>query len=434
MAGKHSRIRQDRIDLLIGGRYGFRMTARLEGKSTGRLARADRRGQRTNQRTATHPCPHYPHCVGCPFIAVPYAEQLARKRETVAESLAGYPSLAELEAPAVLAAPHRLGYRTRVKLVVRATSGGIAAGLYVPGSHRVMDISSCAVHPQPVNQVVRYLKKKCAELKIVPYDERVDSGELRYLDLRFSFARHEVSVTLVTRHREFPHGGPLARALMRKFPSVNGVIQNINEQRGNVIWGDRYRVLAGRDTVLEKIGALTLAFPPGVFSQANPATAQILYESVAEMAALNRRDTVLDLYCGVGPISLTLANHARLVWGIDDSSLAIDTAKQNARRNGVANCRFLHGDVTQKAAEAESSLGRIDCVVVNPPRKGIQPAALSALIALHAPRIVYVSCESASLARDLDRLLHQGYRVRRLRCFDMFPQTDQVETVAVLVK
>ena len=410
------------------------MNARFERKSTGRIPRADRRGETPDQRAAKHPCPHYPRCIGCPFIDVPYAEQLTRKREIVARSLAGYQSLAGLDVPAVIAAPHRLGYRTRIKLVVRATSGDIAAGLYVPGTHRVMDISSCAVHPRPVNQVVQYLKKKCLELKITPYDERVDEGELRYLDLRYSFLRREVSVTLVTRHREFPKGGPLARALMRKFSWVNGVIQNINEQRGNVIWGDRNIILAGRDTLLEKIGPLTLAYPAGVFSQANPATAQILYESVAEMAALTGQDSALDLYCGVGPISLTLADRARLVWGVDDSSLSIDTAKQNARRNGVGNCRFFHGDVALKAAAAKSSLGRIDCVAVNPPRKGVQPAALGALIALQAPRIVYVSCEPASLARDLDQLLHQGYRVSRLRCFDMFPQTDQVETVALLVR
>jgi 23S rRNA (uracil1939-C5)-methyltransferase len=410
------------------------MNAGFESRSTGRKPRADRRGEKPNQHAAGHPCPHYPHCIGCPFIDVPYPEQLARKREIVARSLARHPLLAGLDAPAVGAAPHRLGYRTRIKLVVRASRGEIAAGLYVPGTHRVMDISSCAVHPQPVNQVVRYLKKKCVELKITPYDERVDSGELRYLDLRYSFARREVSVTLVTRHREFPQGGPLARSLMRKFASVNGVIQNINEQRGNVIWGENYRTLAGRDTLLEKIGSLMLAFPPGVFSQANPATAQILYDSVAEMAGLTGRDTALDLYCGVGPISLTLARHARLVWGVDDSLTSIDTAKQNARRNGVGNCRFYYGDVARKAAEAKNSLGRIDCVVANPPRKGIQPAALNALIALKASRLVYVSCEPASLARDLDQLAQQGYRVSGLRCFDMFPQTDQVETVAVLVK
>jgi 23S rRNA (uracil1939-C5)-methyltransferase len=360
---------------------------------------------------------------------------LARKRDRVAAALGRYPALAGIQVPAaVTAAPHRLGYRTRIKLVVRASGGDIAAGLYVPGTHRVMDISSCAVHPEPVNRIVRYLKRKCGALKVVPYDERSDSGDLRYLDLRYSFARREANVTLVTRHSQFPQGRILARALMRKFPWINGVIQNVNEQRGNVIWGERYKVLAGRDTLLENIGGLTLGYPAGVFSQANPAMAEILYDSIVGMAKVNNREKVVDLYCGVGPISLTLARRAGLVCGIDDSSLSIATAKQNARRNGIGNCRFLHGDVAQKIIEAEQFLARLDCVVVNPPRKGIQPAALAAIIDLQAPRIVYVSCEPASLARDLDGLLQRGYRLRELKCFDMFPHTDQVETAAALEK
>jgi 23S rRNA (uracil1939-C5)-methyltransferase len=410
------------------------MSARFERKSTARIPRADKRGETPIQRTDGHPCPHYPRCVGCPFIDVPYAEQLTRKREIVTRSLAEYRSLAGLEAPAVLAAPHRLGYRTRIKLVVRATSGDIAAGLYVPGTHRVMDISSCAVHPRPINQVVQYLKKKCLELKITPYDERVDEGELRYLDLRYSFLRREVSVTLVTRHREFPKGGPLARALMRKFSWVNGVIQNINEQRGNVIWGDRNRILAGRDTLLEKIGPLTLAYPAGVFSQANPATAQILYESVAEMAALTGQDSALDLYCGVGPISLCLAAKPHLIWGIDDNEVSIATAKQNARRNGISNCRFVAGDVAKKFQELKGTLPSIDLMTLNPPRNGLQPAAMEAVLELGAPKLIYVSCAPRSLARDLDRFVAANYRIERIQSFDMFPQTKEVETVALLIK
>ncbi len=411
------------------------MNPRLERRPSRRPRQTARRDAEPDERAAgQHPCAHFPHCIGCPLIDVPYAEQLIRKREIVARALSGYPSLAALDAPPVGAAPHRLGYRTRVKLVVRATSGDIAAGLYVPGTHRVMDISSCAVHPRPINQVVRYLKKKCLELNVIPYDERVDSGELRFIDLRYSFARREVSVILVTRHREFPQGGPLARALMRKFSWVIGVIQNVNEQRGNVIWGDSYRALAGRDTLLEKVGALTLAFPAGVFSQANPATAKNLYDAVAEMAALTGAHSALDLYCGAGPISLILAQSSRLVWGIDDSSLAIAAAKQNARRNGVGNCRFFCGEVAGGIASAKNGLERVDCVVVNPPRKGIQPAALTALVQLQAPRLVYVSCEPASLARDLDHLVGQGYQVARLQSFDMFPQTEQVETAALLVR
>jgi 23S rRNA (uracil1939-C5)-methyltransferase len=406
----------------------------FERKPGRRDSHAESRHEALHRSAATHPCPHFPRCIGCPLIDVPYPEQLARKRELVARALSRYPLLAGLDVPPVTAAPHRLGYRARVKLVVRATSGDIAAGLYVPGTHRVMDMSSCAVHPRPVNQVVHYIKRKCLDLNVVPYDERADSGQLRYLDLRYGFARREANITLVTRHRHFPEGGPLARALMRKFSFVNGVIQNINEQRGNVIWGDSNRVLAGRDTLLEKIGPLILAFPVGVFSQANPATAARLYDTVAEMARLAAQEAALDLYCGVGPISLILAQRARLVWGADDSSLAIDAAKQNGRRNGAGNCRFFCGDVAETVAAAKNSLGRIDCVVVNPPRKGIQPAAMKSLLDLQAPRLVYVSCEPGSLCRDLDELARHGYNVKRLQCFDMFPQTEQVETVALLAR
>ena len=385
-------------------------------------------------RKSGPPCPHYPHCIGCPLIDVAYPEQLLRKRDIVARALAAYPSLAHLGVPAVIASPHRLGYRARVKLVVRSTRGEVATGLYVPGSHRVIDISSCPVHPRPVNQVIRYLKGKLLELRIAPYDERNDSGQLRYLDFRYSFARRELGVTLVTRHREFPQGMALARSLSRKFSFINGVIQNINEQHGNVIWGDRYHLLSGRDSLLEQVGGLKIGFPAGVFSQANPSTAKKLYDMVAEMAALTGRESVIDLYCGVGPISIHLARAARLVWGIDDGALAIDTAKQNARRNGIGNCRFVEGDVGEKLGEAQKTLGKIDRIVLNPPRKGVQPAAMDAILVTKAPKLIYVSCEPASLARDLDKLVTQGYRIMRLQPLDMFPQTEQVENVVLLEK
>lgn len=406
------------------------------GKTSRRHAKPARRQGHTERVGATHepPCRHYPHCVGCPLIDVPYPEQLLKKRDIVARALASYPSLAPLQVPAVIASPHRLGYRARIKLVVRSTRGEIATGLYVPGTHRVIDISSCPVHPRPVNQVVHYSKKKILELGIAPYDERNDSGQLRYLDFRYGFARRELSITLITRHRDFPQGITLARSLSRKFPFVCGVIQNINEQRGNVIWGDHYRLLSGRDTLLEQIGSLKLAFPAGVFSQANPSTARKLYDTVREMAALSGREAVLDLYCGVGPVSLLLAANARLVWGIDESSLAIDAAKQNARRNGVANCRFNAGDVLEQVPAAEKTLGHIDRMILNPPRKGLQPPAMTAVLALDVPRVVYISCDPKSLSRDLDKLVGAGYRVLALQPFDMFPQTEQVESVVLLEK
>jgi 23S rRNA (uracil1939-C5)-methyltransferase len=378
------------------------------------------------------PCPHFPNCVGCPFIDLPYPEQLLRKREIVRRALSEYSSLAFAEIPPVMPSPERLGYRARVKLVVRRNRGEVACGLYAPRSHRVIDISACPVHPRPVNQVVFYLKKKLPELGIAPYDERDDSGDLRYLDFRYSFARRELSVTLVTRRASLPQAGLLAKALQQRFPFITGVIQNVNEARGNVIWGDQYRTLDGRDTLMERIADLKLVFPAGVFSQANPFTARRLYEHVRDLAGLTGKETVLDLYCGVGPIALYLAPMAWQVWAVDDSEPAINTAKQNARRNGRGNCRFVAGDVAATLTRWKNSLPAMDLIVLNPPRKGVQAAAMAELLAIGAPKLIYVSCEPKSLARDLDKLGQIGYAVTQVQPFDMFPQTDEVETVVKL--
>ena len=357
-----------------------------------------------------------------------------KKRAIVGRALAEYSSLAGADVSPVVPSPQRLGYRARVKLVVRKNRDQVAMGLYVPQTHRVIDISSCPVHPRQVNQVVFYLKKKVLELGIAPYDERDDSGDLRYVDFRFSVARHELSLTLVTRHASFPQGAPLAKALQQRFPFITGVIQNVNENRGNVIWGNSFRTLGGRDTIMERVGDLKLVFPAGVFSQANPFTARKLYDRVYELAALKGGETVLDLYCGVGPISLYLAVAARHVWAVDDSELSITTAKQNARRNGRGNCRFIAGDVATTLTQLTKDLPRIDLMVLNPPRKGIKAAALEAVLAAGAPRIIYVSCEPRSLARDLDRLVAANYRVEQIQPFDMFPQTEEVETLVLLRK
>lgn len=378
------------------------------------------------------PCRHYPHCIGCPFIDLPYPEQLRRKRALVGAAFAKFSALKDIEIPEVVPSPRRLGYRARVKLVVRKSGGAIATGLYVPQSHRVMDISSCPVHPRRVNQVLEYLKYRAQELGIVPYDERDDSGDLRYVDFRYSFARQEVSVTLVSRHPVLAEGEKLARALQRKFSFVTGVILNINENRGNVIWGPVNRMLSGRETLLEQIGGLKLVYPGGVFSQSNPHTAQKLYDRVLELAQLTGKESILDLYCGVGPISLNLAHGARQVWGIDDNEAGIVTAKQNARRNGVGNCRFFAGDAAAKIQELRGQLAALDLVVVNPPRKGLQSAALNAVLDLRAPKLIYVSCEPSSLARDLDKLVAAGYHIETVQPFDMFPQTAEVENVVLL--
>jgi 23S rRNA (uracil1939-C5)-methyltransferase len=396
-----------------------------------RLAPAPRtiRGEREEYRPR---CPHYPACYGCPFLRFPYRQQLEKKREIVVNALAAYPALSALPVPLPLASPSQFGYRTRVKLAVRRVEGQVRIGLYVPETHQVVDISACPVHPEPVNHVVQFLKQAIERLDIIPYDEVHDTGQLRYIDLRYSSWQHTVLLTLVTRHMHFPQVRDLTHELERRFPFLSGIIQNIHDKPGNVIWGDRFYPLRGRDTLLERIGPFRICIPVNAFSQANPPVARKLYETALDWAGLNGEEIAVDLYCGIGPIALYLASRAKLVVGIDDNVGAINVAKGNARRNGYHNCRFFAGDAAEKLRETATNLARIDVIVANPPRKGLSPEAFTTLVATSVPRLIYVSCDPLTLARDLDRLSHAGYRVLRVQAFDMFPQTDQVETVALL--
>jgi 23S rRNA (uracil1939-C5)-methyltransferase len=282
--------------------------------------------------------------------------------------------------------------------------------------------------------VLQFLKRRLPALGIPPYDERNDQGQLRYLDFRYSLWRKEILLTLVTRHHSFPQGQGLARALTKRFPFIGGVLHNVNEQRGNVIWGDDFRVLAGRDALMERVGFLKLMYPAQAFSQTNPPVAAKIYETILAWAAVGGRDVVLDLYCGVGPISLYLAASARLVWGVDESVIAIAAAKQNARLNGFGNCRFFTGDAAKEIQNARLKLQQIDLVVLNPPRKGMRPDVLASLLSCITPRIIYVSCNPVTLARDVSRLAEEGYKTRAIQAFDMFPQTSEVETLALLEK
>ncbi len=334
--------------------------------------------------------------------------------------------------PSLIPSPYQFGYRTRVKLVVRRVNGKVVIGLYRPETHDVVDTSACPTHPDPINELIQFLREAIERLNIVPYDEVQDTGQLRYLDIRYSLWQKQMVLTLVTRHMHFPQARDLVFHLERKFPFISGIVQNIHDKPGNVIWGERFHPLRGRDTLLERVGPFRIIVPVYAFSQVNPPVARRIYETALEWANITSKEIALDLYCGIGPISLYLASKAQLVIGIDDNEGAVNTAKQNARRNGYHNCRFFAGDAAEKLRETTSALPQISVAVVNPPRKGLSPEAFSALIGSGPARLIYISCEPATLARDLDRFSREGYVVKKVQPFDMFPQTDQVETVALL--
>lgn len=398
-----------------------------------RQQRQEHRQRPSSPLTERRPlCPHFPACYGCPFIRFPYRDQLEKKREIVTAAFAAFPALQHIVVPPVIPSPHQFGYRTRIKLAVRRSAGKTLIGLYIPDTHQVADISACPVHPEPVNRLVQFLKEAVEQLNIIPYDEERDTGQLRYIDVRYSFWQQTALLTLVTRHMDFPQVRDLTHELERRFPFLEGVVQNINDKPGNVIWGERFRPLRGRDSLMERVGHLRMRVPVSVFAQANPPVARLLYDKVLEWANLQGEEIAVDVYCGIGPIALYLASRAKLVVGIDDNVSAINTAKENARRNGYHNTRFFVGDAAEKFRDTATNLARIDLVVVNPPRKGLNAEAFAALVTAQVPRLLYISCEPQTLARDLDRFAQAGYVTQRVQSFDMFPQTDQVETLALL--
>jgi 23S rRNA (uracil1939-C5)-methyltransferase len=389
------------------------------------------RGRGSGVSPSALPCPHYPHCVGCAFIGRPYGEQLLLKQQRVRDAFSRFPSLAEVSVPAVVGSPRAFGYRNQAKLVVRRSERGLLLGIYRPQSHQVVDISQCPVHHPLINSVLAKLREILERFDVAIYDERTHTGNLRYVVVRVSNWTKRAQIILVTRDRVLPQARPLVARLQR-VPGVVSVVQNINPEPGNVIFGPSFVPLTRETALVERVGLLKLQTQAGAFLQANIPVARKLYECALAWAAPAADDVAIDLYCGAGALTFHLATAAKHVSGIEESPLAIIDAKRNVRLNGFHNLRFFAGEVTSMLPELAARLPRIDVITLNPPRKGVEAAALTAILACASRRLVYISCNPDTLARDLDWFATQGYHVRRVQPFDLLPQTDHVECVALL--
>jgi 23S rRNA (uracil1939-C5)-methyltransferase len=383
--------------------------------------------------TSPSPCPHFPDCVACAFSGLAYGEQLERKRRRVAEALAKYDSLAGLEVPPLVKSPRAFGYRNQAKLVVRETQRGVLLGVYRPGTHQVVDIIDCPVHEPRIRGVLKAVRLQVERLNVPVYDERSARGWLRYVVLRSSTWKKSVQVILVVRDRAFRGERALTRTLAR-LRGVASVVVNVNPAAGNVIFGDTFAPVTPDDALFERIGGLKLRSRAGGFLQANIPVARRIYDRVLEWADPGEHDVAVDLYGGVGAISFYLATRSACVYGIEESPVAVLDAKANTRLNGFHNVRFLAGDAGPTLRELAERVGQIDVLTLNPPRKGADSATREAIVAVAPSRIVYVSCNPESLARDLDWLAKYGYATNAMQPFDMLPQTDHVECVARLEK
>ena len=375
-------------------------------------------------------CPLYSRCGGCQFRHMTYAEELRAKRQRIADALERVGHVT-VDLPPVLGAEEPDRYRNKVQFPVSQGRGGLAVGYYRPRSHDVLDAPDCLLQPEAVTRLRGAFKGWMEGHAVPAYDERTGQELVRHLYVRTS-SRGESLVCVVANGDKLPCADALVDSLRRAEPGLAGVVLNVNTRDTNVILGDRYAVLWGQNWLEEELCQLTFRLSVPSFFQINRAQTEVLYGVALDFAGLTGAETVLDLYCGIGTISLALARRAGRVIGAEIVPQAVDDAMANARRNGITNAEFFCGDAGAVARKLDAEGVRPQVICVDPPRKGLAPEVPAILAGMAPERIVYVSCDPATLARDVDRFVQLGYRPVQAQGVDLFPRTAHVETVVML--
>ena len=374
-------------------------------------------------------CPYYGRCGGCDFRHMSYEEELWAKRARVQDALTRIGG-AEVTVEEILGAEQPLHYRN--KSIYPISPAG-EVGFYRARSHQVVHVEHCLIQKPEADALAQAVRDYIARFQVEPYNEATGRGLLRHLYVRTSCRGESLACLLVNGSR-LPHEQELVDMLRAAAPGVCGVVLGENTRRGNAILGDRYQTLWGRDYLTDTLCGLELRLSVPSFYQVNHDQAQRLYEKALEYAGLTGRELAVDLYCGAGTITQVLARRARHVIGGEIVPEAIRDAEDSARRNGVENVEFLCGDASRLAAELRQRGLRPDVICVDPPRKGLAPDVVEAAASMRPGRIVYVSCDPATLARDVARFAPLGYCPVRACAVDLFPGTAHVETVCLLSK
>ncbi len=374
-------------------------------------------------------CPYYGRCGGCDFRHMSYEEELWAKRARVQDALTRIGG-AEVTVEEILGAEQPLHYRN--KSIYPISPAG-EVGFYRARSHQVVHVDHCLIQKPEADALAQAVRDYIARFQVEPYNEATSRGLLRHLYVRTNCRGESLACLLVNGSR-LPHEQELVDMLRAAAPGVCGVVLGENTRRGNAVLGDRYRTLWGRDYLTDTLCGLELRLSVPSFYQVNHDQAQRLYEKALEYAGLTGRELAVDLYCGAGTITQVLARRARHVIGGEIVPEAIRDAEDSARRNGVENVEFLCGDASRLAAELRQRGLRPDVICVDPPRKGLAPDVVEAAASMTPGRIVYVSCDPATLARDVARFAPLGYCPVRACAVDLFPGTAHVETVCLLSK
>ena len=372
-------------------------------------------------------CPWYGRCGGCDFRHMDYEEELRAKGARVEDALRRIGGT-ELTLEAVCGAASPLGYRNKSQYPVSAAG---AVGFYRARSHDVVAVDRCLIQHPAADQTAGAVRAWMARWGVSGYDEKTGRGLVRHVYVRVNRQGQSLCCLLVN-GKKLPREAELVEAVRAAVPDTVGVVLGVNTRRNNVILGDQYRTLWGQDYLMDTLCGFTFRLSVPSFYQVNRDQAEVLYRKAVDFAGLTGQETVLDLYCGIGTITLCLAAQAKRAIGAEIVPEAIADAKENARRNGVDNVEFFCGDASAVAAKLEQEGLRPTVVCVDPPRKGLAEDVVQTVAAMGPERVVYVSCEPATLARDVGRFAQVGYRAVRAAAVDLFPGTANIETVALL--
>ncbi len=377
-------------------------------------------------------CP-YVKCGGCQTQMMTYDAQLKIKKQQVENSMKRIGDL-DVEVLDVIGMEEPIAYRNKSQYPVRLVDGEVRVGFYKQRTHDVVNIDNCMVQHPLINKVMKSLKNKLNDIDIKIYNEEKHRGILRHIITRISFKTEDIMLIFVTNSKEEQSVlKTLGDSLIEEFPQIKSVIQNINTSKGNRVMGYENITLCGQDKIVDYIEENSFEISPLSFLQVNPSQTDVLYKQALEMADITKEDTVFDVYCGIGTISLFLAKSAKKVIGVEVVEAAIEDAKENAIRNNINNTEFIIGKAEEVMPKLYKTGYKADVVVVDPPRKGCEIEVLQTLLDMAPKKIVYVSCKPSTLARDL-KILSEKYTVESVQPVDLFPHTTHVETVTLLKK
>ncbi len=413
---------------ISGERYRVRIEAARPTWAAGKIVEVlERSPHRVNRA-----CPVAKLCGGCDFWHMDYAEECRLKANRVRQALNRLAGESLREVP-ILAAPTCQAYRNKAQYPVGTEKGRAVAGFYRSGTHRIVENDRCLILPPEADQVKNLVVAHMNQFRIPAYDERTGKGLVRHIFVRRGAVSGQVLVCLVVNGRALPHADALI-ARLQAVPGFTTLSLSVNTKPGNTVLGEEFLTLYGPGCIEDTLCGLTFRLSARSCYQVNHSQAQRLYQTAIRLAGITKADTVLDLYCGVGTITLCMAAAAGRVIGVEVVPQAVEDARENARRNGIENAEFLCADAGQAALALEQQGRNVDVAVVDPPRKGLSADTVEALARMQPRRIVYVSCDPATLARDIALLKPHGYRLTTATAVDLFPRCAHVETVGLMAR